>query len=129
MSSTLERLREMWTKEGSIGLSVLHYVKPDKKAFFNLDLENGKEVFNFHNDGEKWFIEAGPWPEGKPDCIIRYFDYGVLDELAKAKDHEDFLAIYSKLVKERRIKIDITSSLINLAGKGYVVFGKKVGAL
>lgn len=129
MSDTLQKLRDLWTDENSIGLSVLHYVKEDKNAFFNLDLENGKEVFNFHNEGDKWFIEEGPWPDGKPDCIIRFFDYGVLDELSKAKDHEDFLRIYSELVKDRRIKIDVTSSLINLAGKGYVVFGKKVGAL
>ncbi|MDY6880873.1 MAG: hypothetical protein SV686_11545 [Thermodesulfobacteriota bacterium] len=129
MSDTLERLKKMWTDEGSIGLSVLHYVKEEKNAFFNLDLENGKEVFNYHNEGPKWFIEQGPWPHGKPDCVIRYADYRVLDELGKAKDHDDFLAIYSRMVKERRIKIDVTSSLINIAGKGYVVFGKKVGAL
>ena len=129
MSDTLQKLRKMWTEGDSIGLSVLHYVKEEKSAFFNLDMENGKEVFNFHNEKEKWYIEEGPWPQGKPDCIIRYFDYGVLDELAKAKDHEDFLNIYARLVKERRIKIDVTSSLINLAAKGYVVFGKKVGAL
>jgi len=129
MSDTLEKLRKMWTEENSIGLSVLHYVKESKNAFFDLDIENGKEIFNFHNDAKKWYIEEGPWPHGQPDCIIRYFDYGILDELAKAKDHDDFLAIYARLVKERRIKIDITSSLVNLAGKGYVVFGKKVGAL
>ena len=129
MSEMLSKLRKMWTKEGSIGLSVLHYVKETKDAFFDLDIENGKEVFNIHNEGKKWYVEEGTWPKGKPDCIIRYFDYGVVDELAKAKDHEDFLAIYAKLVKDRRIKIDITSSLVNLAGKGYVTFGKKVGAM
>jgi len=129
MSGTMERLKKMWADEDSIGLTVLHYVKEEKDAFFDVDLENGKEWFNFHNEGPKWFIEEGRWAQGKPDCIIRFFDYGVLDELDKAKDHDDFLAIYAQMVKERRIKIDVTSSLINIAGKGYVVFGKKVGAL
>lgn len=129
MSDNLQRLREMWTTEDSIGLSVLHYVKEDKDAFFELNFADGKEVFHFFNKGPAWTIDPGPWPDGAPDCIIHYADYEILDELAKAQSHEQFLEIYAELVKQRRIKIEITSSLINMAGKGYVVFGKKVGAL
>jgi hypothetical protein len=122
----IEKLKRIWTDEGSPGLPILRGLKGD--AIFDLvkEPEGFTLVFRQPQPG-KWVIEKGPAKESV-DCTLTYRD-DPAERLKDARTTEELERIYAGLVKEKKIQVVVKIPLPKLAAKGYIGFAKRVGLL